>query len=43
MGCVVAVIAAGPRVDIDDPIRGDNQVASVADAIGEDGGAEAGR
>ena len=35
MGCVVAVIAAGPGVDIDDPIRCDNQVASVANAIGE--------
>ena len=43
MGRIVAVVAAGPRIDIDDPIRGDNHVASMADAVGEDGRAEAGR
>src|ERR1700722_17656850 len=35
MRCVVAVIAAGPSIDVDDPVRSNNQMASMAYAVGK--------
>src|SRR5271166_1927977 len=40
---VVAVIAARPRVDVDDSVRRNHQVAGMSDAVGEYARAKAGR
>jgi hypothetical protein len=37
---VVAVVAAAPGVDVDDAVRGDDEVPGMADAVGEHGCAE---
>ena len=39
---VVAVIAAAPGVDVDHPVRGDDEVSGVANVVREHGGAEPG-
>src|SRR2546430_12519892 len=40
---VVAIVATGPCIDVNDAVRRDNQVARMTDAVGEYGGAKAGR
>ncbi len=40
---IVAVIAPAPGIDVDGPVRCHDEVAGMADIVGEDGGAEAGR
>ena len=41
--CVVAVIASGPGVDVDDAIRRDDEVASMTDTVGKDRRAKSSR
>lgn len=40
---VVAVVAAAPGVDVDHPVRSDDEVPGVADVVGDYGRAEPGR
>ena len=40
---VVAVVATGPCIDVNDAVRRANQVACMTDVVGEYGGAKAGR
>ena len=42
-GFAGGIIVAGPSVDVDDVVRGDDEMAGVSDAVGEDRGAEARR
>src|SRR6202035_1764678 len=40
---VVAVVAAGPGVDVDGSVRSDSQMACMTDTVGKNGRAKAGR
>jgi hypothetical protein len=37
------IVVPGPGVDVHDVVGGDDEMAGVADAVGEDGGAKAAR